>query len=153
VIRRPPECTGAPELLILGKGFGSGDPQYAQPDLDNDYADRGPVVESWFDEVQVEPTAPDRLKLRVAELAPTGDTVGEAILAEPGDPTYERVAAVYPPMRHVREAVGVKWHPEEVGITETGALELGGDRRERASNTDHRCADRGRGPRGLRQRP
>jgi hypothetical protein len=125
VVRRPVGCEGAPKLLILGKGYGSTDPQYAQPDLDNDYADHGPVVESWFGEVQVETTAPNRLKLRRAELAPQGDVVGEAILAEPGDPTYEQVAAVYPPMRHVREAVGVKWHPDEVGVTETGALELG----------------------------
>ncbi|MBM3471716.1 MAG: hypothetical protein FJX75_00415 [Armatimonadetes bacterium] len=125
VVRRPLGCEGAPTLLILGKGYGSTDPQYGQPDLDNDYADHGPVIESWFEEVDVEPTAPDRLKLQLAELAPAGDVMGETILAEPGDPTYERVAAVYPPMRHMREAVGVKWHPDEVGVTETGALELG----------------------------
>ena len=127
VVRRPQKWSGPPELLILGKGYGSThDPAYSAPDLDNDYLlDPGPEVECWFGEVTVEPTPPGRQKLRRDELLPKGDEVGEELLARPGDPTFEDVAELYPPLKHVREAVGTKWHPEEVGITETGGLELG----------------------------
>ncbi len=125
VTSRPDEWLGAPRLLVVGKGYGSNhDAAYSAPDLDNDYADPSVVTVQWFDEVTIEPTPRDRLKLRRDELAPAGDVVGEALLAEAGDPTYEQVAAVYPPLKHVREAVGTKWHPYEIGVTETGSVEL-----------------------------
>lgn len=124
-IRRPAEWRGAPQLLMLGKGYGQATGQYGQPDLDNDYPpEAGPVVEATFDSVTVEPTPRDRLLARAGEIAPRNDADGERLLALPGDPTYEQVAAVHPPMKHVREAVGVRWSREEVGVTETGALEL-----------------------------
>jgi hypothetical protein len=124
-MKRLPEWQGPPQLLVLGKGYGRGEGEYGQPDLDNDYPpDAGPVVESWFERVTVEPTAADRLQALPGEIPPRGDADGERLLALPGDPTYEAVAALYPPMRHVREAVGVRWHRDEIGVGETGALEL-----------------------------
>lgn len=124
-IRRPLQWRGAPKLLMLGKGYGQAAGQYAQPDLDNDYPpDAGPVVEAAFDSVTVEVTPRDRLLAQVGEIARRNDADGEGLLAMPGDPTYEQVAAVYPAMKHVREAVGVRWSREEVGVTATGALEL-----------------------------
>jgi len=124
-VARPTAWAGPPKLLVLGKGYGEGVEPYAAPDLDNNYSDLGPPIEAQIDEVIVEPTPRGRLTAKRGELAPAGDVVGEAILARPGDPTYEPVAAVYPPLRHPREAVGPKEHPEEVGVTETGALEVG----------------------------
>jgi len=124
-IVRPRAWAGPPKLLIVGKGYGQGVEPYAAPDLDSNYSDLGPPVEAQIDEVIVEPTPRGRLTAKRGELAPARDVVGEAILARPGDPTYEQVAAVYPPIRHPREAVGPKEHPDEVGVTETGALELG----------------------------
>lgn len=124
-IRRPPEYAGAPELVVLGKGFGQDDSQYDGPDLDNDYVTPGPMVQAGFDEVRIDRTPASRLRLLPGDCVRQGDPVGEAILARPGDPTYDAVAALYPPLRHVREAVGIKGHPHEVGVTETGSVELG----------------------------
>ncbi len=124
-VRRLPAWEGAPRLLILGKGYGREEAPYGRPDLDNDYPpDAGPEVEAWFERVAVEPTPPERVPAGPGEIPPRHDVDGERLLALPGDPDYEAVAAVYPPMRHVREAVGVKWHRQEVGVSETGALEL-----------------------------
>lgn len=129
VTRRPPEWVGPPKLLLLGKGYGAGEAGYPAIDLDNDYADPGPPSRASFDDVTVELTAAERVRSLPGEIPATGDPVGERLLAEPGDPTYDQVASVYPPMRHVREAVGPKWHPDEVGVTETGGVELGVARR------------------------
>jgi hypothetical protein len=124
-MRRLPAWEGEPRLLLLGKGYGREGAEYGQPDLDNDYPpDAGPLAESWFESVTVERTPTERLRAAAGEIPARNDADGERLLALPGDPTYEAVAALYPPMRHVREAVGVKWHPEEVGISQTGAIEL-----------------------------
>lgn len=123
-IRRPLEWRAAPSLLVLGKGFGMAGGDYPAPDLDNDYPDRGEATECAFDDLTIEPLSTDRLRARPGELAPRGDTIGELLLAAPGDPTYEQVAAVYPGMRHTREAVGPAWHTDEIAVDETGALEL-----------------------------
>lgn len=124
-IRRPEAWQGAPQFLMLGKGYGQAEGRYNQPDLDNDYApDPGPIVEATFDSVTVEATPRNRLRALPGDLQPRGDADGDLLLAPPGDPTYEQVAAVYPAMRHVREAVGVRWSREEIGVSETGALQL-----------------------------
>lgn len=130
VIERPAEMAGPPRLLIVGKGFGGPGREpgedYPAPDLDNSYADLGPMSEALVEGVMVEPTPRSLLRLQPGEARAMGDADGAAILDLPGDPTYEQVAALYPPMRHVREAVGVKGHPDEVGINEWGALEFPG---------------------------
>ncbi|HOS92576.1 MAG TPA: hypothetical protein PLQ54_04645 [Armatimonadota bacterium] len=126
VIGRPQGLAGAPKLLVLGKGYGRGTAPYAAPDLDNDYADPGPVVEAWFGEVRVQPTPASRQRLRPGEITPASDVEGDAILARPGDPVYDEVASVFPPLQHVREALGTKGHPDEFAVTEVGSLELMG---------------------------
>jgi len=126
VVERPPSCAGPPKLLIVGKGFGQGEGSaYPEPDLDNDYAAPGPGCESLVDSVVFEPTPTSRLHLGPGEGAWPGDKPGEKILAMPGDPTFDQVSSVYPPMRYPREAVGPKDHPNEIGIGPSGELELG----------------------------
>jgi hypothetical protein len=55
------------------------------------------------------------------------DLLGEAELAKEGDPTYDSVAAYLPPLKNPREAIGVKYHPHEIGVAPDAALELSDD--------------------------
>jgi len=126
VIRRLSGSAGAPALLVLGKGYGRDSAPYGAADLNNDYADPGPVVEAWFDEARVQPTPASRQRMQPGEVSPVNDVEGDAILARPGDPVYDEVASVFPPLQHLRETVSVKGHPDEVGVTAACALELMG---------------------------
>lgn len=131
VIERPQELAGAPKSFAAGKGYGRGRDPYGNPELYNDYSDRGPRVVSHIDDVEIAETPPLSLTLTAAELrekAEVGlDPVGRIELARRGDPTYDRVSKYYPPMRFPKEAVGVPEHPVDVCVDHLGRLQLNWD--------------------------
>lgn len=128
VIERLVGFDGPPASLVVGKGYGRGAAPYANPGLDNDYSDRGPNVVSVIADIRaaITPsselllTSAERKQLREADL----DPVGKIELRGKADPTYERVAKYYPPMKYPREAVGVPEHPEDIGVDYLGRLQL-----------------------------
>ncbi|MCL6520117.1 MAG: hypothetical protein K6T99_09805 [Armatimonadetes bacterium] len=128
VIHRPAQLSGAPASLVVGKGFSNDKPNYSNPDLDNDYLDRGPWVTSEISDIQVEKTSPKHLALKPAErrsLSESGlDPVGKIILRGKDDPTFEKVAKFYPKMKYPKEAVGVPEHPTDIAIDHLGRLQL-----------------------------
>ncbi len=56
------------------------------------------------------------------------DVLGEAILAG-GEPSFERVASIFPPLGRPRSNVGVAEHPEEIGVGWDGTIELAQNRK------------------------
>ncbi|MGZ7065845.1 MAG: hypothetical protein ACXVI6_05775, partial [Candidatus Aminicenantales bacterium] len=65
---------------------------------------------------------------RIQELqAADKDILGNQELAKKDDPSYESVAAYLPAMKNPREAVGVKYHPHDIGIAADGTLQLSDD--------------------------
>jgi hypothetical protein len=125
---RPPSFKGSPAFLIVGKGHGRGDAESPRPHLDNDFRDPGPKVLSWVREVVVEKLDSGRARAtaeekRAVELAGR-DTLGEELLRSGADPTFEKVAAIFPAMKRPREAVGVKDHPRDAGVAPDGSLQV-----------------------------
>lgn len=55
------------------------------------------------------------------------DLLGELELAKAEDPSFDSVAAYLPAMKRPREAVGVKHHPDEIGVAPDASLELSED--------------------------
>lgn len=55
------------------------------------------------------------------------DLLGELELARTEDPSFDSVASYLPAMRKPREAVGVKHHPDEIGVAPDASLELSED--------------------------
>ncbi len=65
---------------------------------------------------------------RIKELqAADSDILGDMELSKKEDPSYESVAAHLPGMKKPREAVGVRFHPHEIGIAPDGTLQLSDD--------------------------
>jgi hypothetical protein len=130
-IERPAGFSGAPASLVVGKGYGRGAAPYANPELDNDYQDRGPRVTSEIADIRVEETPADRLLLTEDEkttIIEAGlDPVGKIELRGTADPTFESVAKYYPAMKFPRETVGVPEHPIDISIDHLGRLQLRGD--------------------------
>ncbi|MCX6376026.1 MAG: hypothetical protein NTU88_08370, partial [Armatimonadetes bacterium] len=128
VIRRPDEFIGAPANLVVGKGYGRGVAPYPNPDLDNDYSDRGPKVVSSIADIRVEMTPSSRMSLTSAEQKEIEeadlDPVGKIELRGKDDPTYERISKYYPPMKFPKEAVGVPEHPVDIAVDHLGRLQL-----------------------------
>lgn len=128
VIDRPSEFAGAPRWFAAGKGYGRGAEPYGQPDLCNDYSDRGPRVVSRIDDVEIAQTPPHLLTLteveRKAKAEAGLDRVGLIELARTEDTTYERVSKYYPPMKYPKEAVGVPEHPVDICVDHLGRLQL-----------------------------
>lgn len=52
------------------------------------------------------------------------DPVGQIVLKDAADPTYDSVAKYYPPMRSPRETLGVPTHPNSIGLDYLGRLQL-----------------------------
>nr|NIR02198.1 hypothetical protein [Gemmatimonadales bacterium] len=131
VIERPTEFPGPPAFLVAGKGYGRGTAPYANPELDNDYHDRGEKVVSAIADIRAETTPSDRRLLTAAERSQLReadlDPVGKVELRGEADPSFERVAKYYPAMRFPREAVGVPEHPDDIGVDYLGRLQLSGD--------------------------
>jgi len=50
---RPSQFSGAPPLIILGNGYGTGASPYINPDLNNDYSSPGPFSNSYIDDFKV----------------------------------------------------------------------------------------------------
>ncbi len=111
-----------PKMLIVGKGMSDPPRGLAKPDMDNDFGDRGPIVESRMKELRVvalqdvadNPARPSPVELR--------DTRGEKILAGKDDPSFDSVAPVFPPMKYGRELVGIKDHRDDFTIFPDGAV-------------------------------
>jgi hypothetical protein len=70
------------------------------------------------------PFSPERIKeLQAADK----DILGNLELAKKDDPSYEAVAGIMPGMKKSREAVGVRYHPHDIGVAPDGTLELADD--------------------------
>ncbi|MGH9470563.1 MAG: hypothetical protein ACRD1N_09495, partial [Terriglobia bacterium] len=57
-------------------------------------------------------------------LASNTDVLGQEVLAQ-GEPSVDRVARYFPAMKRPRAIVGVKEHPDAIGVEWDGTLELG----------------------------
>jgi hypothetical protein len=125
-LARPEQFRPAPSLLIAGKGFG-GTPDAQEHDLNNTYRDPGNRMSSAILNVRVERLGLERAmetpQERETRLAALADTWGEQELAAAEDPSFESVARHFPPLKFSREAVGVKDHPQAIGIAADGALQ------------------------------
>jgi len=133
VLDRPEEWMDkAPALLVIGKGFSrdQGEQHFLAPDLDNDYSERGAQTVSWVRNVSVEPTPSADLHWSEAELreftVAGRDPLGEAELAAKGDPSFDSVSRHFPPLKHPREALGVKDGPDEFVVLPDGSLDFAG---------------------------
>ena len=130
-IERPPNFAGPAARLVAGKGYGRGAAPYPNPDLDNDYSDRGPRVTSSVSDIRVEPTPASQLRLTPSEKRKAGeadlDPVGRIVLRGKADPTYEQVSRFYPAMKLPREALGVPEHPTDIVVDHLGRLMLNWD--------------------------
>ena len=131
VAQRPARWRGkAPERLIVGKGFSSASstPPLLAPDLDNSYAERGPRTVSKVRDVSVMRTPRAHLRMTALEkrqLEEWGrDLLGEEELAREGDPTFESVSGHFPGLLFPRELIGLKDHPEDIGVGFDGSLQL-----------------------------
>lgn len=51
------------------------------------------------------------------------DVLGQQVLAD-GEPSFERVAPIFPPLSRTRANVGVAEHPLEIGVAWDGTIEL-----------------------------
>lgn len=128
VIERPQQFEGAPNRLVVGKGYGRGVSPYAGPYLQNDYPQRGQRVASRVAEIRVEPTPARQLSLTPGERRKIReddvDPVGQIELRGKADPTFESVSKYYPAMKYPKEAVGVPEHPVDIAIDHLGRLQL-----------------------------
>jgi len=128
VIRRPAEFQGKVASLAVGKGYSRGVAPYPNQDLDNDYSDRGNKVTSMVADIRMEGTPLDKLSLTPAERSAIEeadlDPVGKIELRGAADPTFQRVAKYYPPMKYPREAIGVPEHPQDIGVDYQGRLQF-----------------------------
>ncbi len=117
--------SGPPALLIVGKGL-TIPRRFPAPDMNNDFSDKGQRTLAMIGEISVVPTDSSRLDLPDKRLRPAAgaDSLGEAEIAGPADPSYESVARHFPAMKHSRETVGVKDHPCDFGVTPDGAVEV-----------------------------
>lgn len=125
LIDRPATLQGPPELLIVGKGFGTGTDQ---PHLNADYGERGVFAESWICRVSVSATPPTHQKIlaseRRAQAEQSADPLGAALLARDAEPDFAAVAALFGPIREPRESSGVPEHRFEIGIEYDGTIQL-----------------------------
>lgn len=127
VHRRPEQYNRRPRLLIVGKGHG-GPPAYPAADLNNDYQEPGEMGTSLVRDLRVSALDWARLQATADELAAWEaegrDLPGEAELAAKNDPTFESLCKYFPEMKYPREVVGVKDHPQDIGVAWDGALQL-----------------------------
>ncbi len=128
VIPRPDEFRQAPATLVVGKGYGRGVAPFANPELENDYSDRGPMVTSQVADIRVENTPAtalamtpeERKKLREADM----DPVGIIELQGKEDTSYEKISRYYPRMKYPKEAIGVPEHPVDIAFDHLGRMQL-----------------------------
>jgi len=127
-VPRPHALAGAPQLIILGKGYGTGP---GTKDLDSDYTDRGPLTVSGIADLRIGETASSRMEMsgpeRLALAASERDTLGEDVITRSTDPTYGLLAGYLPPLRHPREVIGVKDHAYDAGVASDGSLQIATD--------------------------
>ncbi len=128
MLERPAAFAGAPKRVIAGKGYGRGVEPYPNPDLDNDYADLGPMVSSKVSDVTIARTPVAQQVLTTAERKAIGeenlDRVGNLVLKGTADPTYEQVSKYYPAMKYPKEAAGVPEHPLDICVDHLGRLQI-----------------------------
>lgn len=128
-VTRPQALSGAPKLIVLGKGYAQNSDTR---DLDSDYTDRGEVSVSSIRGLQIAETPSSRMEMsrkeRLALAAAEKDTLGEEVIAKPSDPNYDLVAGYLPALAHPREVVGVKDHGFDIGVAYDGSLQIATDR-------------------------
>jgi len=73
------------------------------------------------------PKAPESAAQLAAFQYADHDLLGELELGQTADPTFESVASYLPGLKKPREAVGVKHHPNEIGVAPDAALEISED--------------------------
>lgn len=118
---RPASMAGAPKLLIAGKGHFDAESGLTAEALDNDSKNPGAMSEATIRDITVQAVSADGLK-ESTDQEDYQDVPGLAQLALPGDPTFDSVASVYPPMQYVRDALGVADHPQEFGVGPDGVI-------------------------------
>ncbi|MDB6027391.1 MAG: hypothetical protein JWM68_3614 [Verrucomicrobiales bacterium] len=120
-MERPKGFVGAPKFIRVGKYYGSEDKPYgAQKSSEK--------ASGAVRELRVEVTPIAELNLSAAELKavrnPPPERVNALLTQNEEDPTFEKIAPLYPPMRNPREIVGVPAHPLDIGIDRLGRLDV-----------------------------
>ena len=128
--RREPGLRKAPTRVLVGKiGI---DPQNPATSAEQGFkfraAEAGPDVEFEISHISVEPTTSGRRRfseLEQKELDQPGiDHLGVQEVSGKRDPTYASVCQYFPDMRFYREVIGIKDHPQDIGVGFDGALEF-----------------------------
>ncbi len=123
---RPLEWKGRPpKWFIVGKGFPIG-----LNAIEEGAGEPPPSVrtKSTIRRIFIHSTPPEGLSLTDAERKglsdPLTDWLGLEEMQGAGDPTYESVSSHYPPMKFPREVIGLKDHPQDIGVPFDGSLQL-----------------------------
>lgn len=135
ILRRPASWIGKrPESVIIGKGYCA--PEYPNPDFNNDYSDSGERNESLYKSIVIHAVPETSRRLTEFEEQvlsdPLRDWLGEMEIASSKGPTFESVSSHLPGMLFSRELLGIKNHPQYIGVAFDGALEL-----NRIATTDY----------------
>ncbi len=109
------------QKVIIGKGYYA-DKSHTASDLDNDMTDAGPVTTASIRNVSLEPVLSTEATVTAKEGEHYRDIYGLAELAKPGDPTYDSVAAYWPPLQYTRDALSVASHPNEFVVLPDGQI-------------------------------
>jgi len=125
-IERPKAFSGAPRLMAAGKYYDAADQPFAAP-IAKASMDDGRAG-GRISNLQVEATAASERNLNRAELkklrAPKVEPVSATLTGNNDDPTFEKIAPFYPPMKSPREVVGVPAHPLDVGVDWLARLDV-----------------------------
>jgi hypothetical protein len=131
---------GAPSLAILGRGY-SGGKQYTQPHFDNNGPAAGFASESLFSDFSVLTTDKDEWNLldgMVLDWPPSAEDLKPWVIPEDEraareyeqrvyrgeEPTFEKVASFYPPIKYPNAIVGADGYPGKVFVAWNGDVVL-----------------------------
>lgn len=126
---RPERFAGAPKILALGqdaagKLFARPSPWLTPPDTNT-------VGRAWLRDLHVAPLSKSEMAATAAERRMLArqerDLAGEEELAREDDPSFDSVSRHFPAIKWSREVVGVKDHPDDIGIAPDGSLQLTGN--------------------------
>jgi hypothetical protein len=119
-----------PERVFVGKtGI---DPAQPAKSAAEDFAfcatDMGAEVVSELSQISIIETPVERQRLSDLEKeemdGPGIDPLGMKEISGPQDPTFASVSQYFPDMKFYREAIGIKDHPQDIGVGFDGSLEF-----------------------------